>query len=62
MRAAMNGLGVYRDDHEASVWQSIMDNRAAWTVLQIYLENGGSPGSKFQPYAPIPEGSSYHER
>lgn len=57
MRLAMNCLGIYRDDHEASVWQSIMNRRGGWTVLQIYLENGvvlEANFSRMRPYPKVP--------
>lgn len=56
-RWAMNCLGIYRDDHEASVWQSIMDHRGAWTVLQIHQENGvvlEANFSRMRPYPKVP--------
>lgn len=57
VRRIMGGLGVYRDDHEASVWQSIMNTKATWTVLHIYLEDGTVLEANFglmNPYPKVP--------
>ncbi|MBP1858846.1 hypothetical protein [Rhizobium herbae] len=54
-RVMMNASGVYRDDHESSVWQSIMNQSAKWTVVQIHLENGLVLEANFGQMKPFPK-------
>ncbi|NRQ15589.1 DUF6338 family protein [Ensifer sesbaniae] len=51
----MKTLRVYRDDHEASVWQSIMHNPAEWTVLQVHLDDGTVLEANFGQMKPRPK-------
>ncbi|WFR96870.1 hypothetical protein [Rhizobium tumorigenes] len=52
---AMNSAGIYRDDHESSVWQSIMQNPAPWTVVQVFLESGIVLEANFAIMKPRPK-------
>ncbi|TIS53099.1 MAG: hypothetical protein E5W91_32455 [Mesorhizobium sp.] len=36
----MQHFGVYRDDHEPSVWNSITATPAIWDCVQVHLEDG----------------------
>ncbi|MBP2560344.1 hypothetical protein J2857_003113 [Neorhizobium galegae] len=54
VRSIMNVSGVYRDDHESSVWQSIMNQPAKWTVVQIFLEDGLVLEANFGQMKPFP--------
>ena len=54
-RSIMNATGVYRDDHESSVWQSIMNQPARWTVVQVHLENGLVLEANFGQMKPYPK-------
>ncbi|MNT33794.1 hypothetical protein D3C72_1697370 [compost metagenome] len=51
----MHRLHVYRDDHETSVWQSIMHSPAKWTVLQVHLDNGTVLEANFGQMKPFPK-------
>ncbi|MBM7045218.1 hypothetical protein [Rhizobium lusitanum] len=55
VRRIMNAAGVYRDDHESSVWQSIMNQPAKWTVVQIFLEDGLVLEANFGQMKPFPK-------
>lgn len=54
-RWVMHKLNVYRDDHETSVWQSIMNNPAKWTVVQVHLDNGSILEANFGRMKPFPK-------
>jgi hypothetical protein len=54
-RKVMNKTGVYQDDHESSVWQSIIHHPAKWTVLQIHLSDGRVLESNFGKLRPFPK-------
>lgn len=54
-RSLMHALRVYSDDHEASVWQSIMNKPAKWTVLQVHLDSGNVLEANFGRMNPLPK-------
>ncbi|MES0156923.1 hypothetical protein NKJ81_25480 [Mesorhizobium sp. M0018] len=37
---AMKKLTIYQDDHEASVWSSIVNCRSIWDYVQVHLASG----------------------
>ena len=45
--AAMERANVYRDDHEATSWRSIMRQSARWHYIQIKCSNGCVYESQF---------------
>lgn len=36
----MGAAGIYRDDHESSVWRSILATDAEWTYVQLHCDDG----------------------
>lgn len=50
----MGALGVYRDDHEASVWHSIGQAPAKWTFAFLHLKDGSVLEAEFHDQPPFP--------
>ena len=45
----MSRFGIYRDDHQHSTWDSIIqDKKVAWTFIQVHVDDGRILESKFE--------------
>ncbi|WP_183928481.1 hypothetical protein [Rhizobium mongolense] len=55
IRWMMNRMRVYTDDHESSVWESIMNYRAKWTVVQVHIDGGRVLEANFGEMVPSPK-------
>ncbi|MEM1198051.1 MAG: DUF6338 family protein [Pseudomonadota bacterium] len=43
----MSSMGVYRDDHQSSTWDSIFREKVAWAFIQVHVDDGRVLESKF---------------
>lgn len=45
--SGMAAADIYHDDHEVSVWASILATRADWTYVQVHCDDGKTYESEF---------------